>query len=46
MQINLSHGEMFQKIFEGGLPEKTIKRARDLLGQLGWVELVVELNWV
>ena len=23
MQINLSHGEMFQKIFEGGLPEKT-----------------------
>jgi hypothetical protein len=23
MQINLSHGEMFQRIFEGGLPKKT-----------------------
>ena len=23
MQLNLSHGEMFQRIFEGGLPEKT-----------------------
>ena len=23
MQINLSHGEMFQRIFEGRLPEKT-----------------------